>query len=45
MLGNYHEIVKILRIQNERCYLQYMIHSQELRKQSKIDTEMRLFHG
>ncbi|CAF0806201.1 unnamed protein product [Adineta ricciae] len=45
MLGSYSKIMRIERIQNERCYLQFKIHRQGLREELKTDTEKVLFHG
>ncbi|CAF1242378.1 unnamed protein product [Adineta ricciae] len=45
MVGSYSKIMRIERIQNERCYLQFKIHRQGLREELKIDTEKVLFHG
>lgn len=45
MVDHYRDIVRIERIQNERCYLQFVAHRQDLRDQLKVDTETHLFHG
>ena len=45
MMGSYSKIIRIERIQNERCYLQFKIHRQGLREELKNDTEKVLFHG
>ena len=41
----YKEIVKLERIQNERWYMQYRVHSKYFRKRLNTDTEKRLYHG
>lgn len=41
----YHDIIKIERIQNERWYMQYLAHSREFYKRLNEDTEKMLFHG
>ena len=38
-------VIKLERIQNERWYKQYMVHSEDFRKRLDVDTEQRLFHG
>jgi hypothetical protein len=43
--GKYKEIIKIERIQNERWYMQYMVHSKDFKKRLNEDTEKRLYHG
>ncbi|CAF3327022.1 unnamed protein product [Rotaria socialis] len=45
MKGKYTDIIKIERIQNERGYLQYLVHSKDFLKRLKVDTEKRLYHG
>ncbi|CAF1149153.1 unnamed protein product [Adineta steineri] len=45
MKGNYTEIVKIERIQNERWYMQYLAHCKDFKKRLSQDTENRLYHG
>ena len=39
------KIIKIERIQNERCYKQYAIHREDFRKRLTDDTEKLLYHG
>lgn len=45
MTGNYSEIVKLERIQNERWYMQYVAHKKDFKKRLGVDTEKRLYHG
>lgn len=45
MRGQYKRIKQIERIQNERCYIQYLAHSQYFQKCHNRDTERRLYHG
>jgi hypothetical protein len=45
MKGNYKEIIKLERIQNERWYMQYMAHWKDFKKRLNDDTEKRLYHG
>ncbi|CAF3738304.1 unnamed protein product [Adineta steineri] len=45
MQGNYSQILKLERIQNERWYMQYVAHKKEFKKRLGIDTEKRLYHG
>lgn len=45
MKGNYGEILKLERIQNERWYMQYMAHWRHFKKRLNEDTEKRLYHG
>ncbi|UJR08142.1 hypothetical protein I4U23_012418 [Adineta vaga] len=45
MKGNYREIVKIERIQNERWYKQYAAHRDEFTQRHKQPDERLLFHG
>ena len=45
MRGRYAQIVRLERIQNERWYLQYLVHSRDFQKRLKTDTEKRLYHG
>ena len=45
MKGQYKEIIKLERIQNERWYMQYMAHSKDFKKRLNEDTEKRLYHG
>ena len=45
MKGNYAEIVKLERIQNETWYMQYMAHWKSFKKRLNEDTEKRLYHG
>jgi hypothetical protein len=43
--GNYTEIIKLERIQNERWYMQYTAHCKDFKKRLNDDTERRLYHG
>lgn len=45
MKGKYVQIVRIERIQNERCYMQYLAHLVDFNKRLNMDTERRLYHG
>ncbi len=45
MEGEYTEIVKLERIQNERWYMQYIAHKKDFKKRLGINTEKRLYHG
>jgi hypothetical protein len=45
MKGKYKQIIKLERIQNERWYMQYMVHSKDFQKRLNEDTEKRLYHG
>lgn len=45
MAGNCKTIVKIERIQNQRCYKQYAIHREDFLKRLNSDTEKLLYHG
>ena len=45
MKGQYTEIVKLERIQNERWYMQYIAHCKDFKKRLGMDTEKRLYHG
>ncbi|CAF5106069.1 unnamed protein product, partial [Rotaria sp. Silwood1] len=45
MKGKYTKIIKIERIQNERCLLQYLAHCRDFKKRLTVDTEKRLYHG
>jgi hypothetical protein len=45
MKGNYTQIIRLERIQNERWYLQYLAHSRDFNKRLNADTEKRLYHG
>jgi len=45
MQGYYTEILKLERIQNERWYMQYIVHKKDFKKRLGIDTEKRLYHG
>ena len=43
--GTYKEIIRIERIQNERWYMQYLVHFKDFQKRLKQNTEKRLYHG
>ncbi|CAF1608245.1 unnamed protein product, partial [Didymodactylos carnosus] len=45
MKGKYTEIIQMERIQNERQYLQYLVHRSEFKKRLNIETEKLLYHG
>lgn len=45
MQSLYSKIIRIERIQNERCYLQYTIHKQAFEENFNKDTEKCLYHG
>jgi hypothetical protein len=45
MKGNYTNIIRIERIQNERWYMQYLAHSRDFKRRLNTDTEKRLYHG
>ena len=45
MTGKYSQVIRIERIQNERCYIQYTVHKQDLEKRLNTDTEKSLYHG
>ena len=45
MKGKYTQIIRIERIQNERWYMQYLVHRQDFKKRLNEDTEKRLYHG
>jgi hypothetical protein len=45
MTGQYTQIIRIERIQNERWYIQYSAHSQNFKTRLNEDTEKCLYHG
>lgn len=45
MNGKYARIIRIERIQNERCYMQYLVHHADFQKRLKMDAERSLYHG
>lgn len=45
MKGQYADILKLERIQNETWYMQYMAHWKGFKKRLNQDTELRLYHG
>jgi O-acetyl-ADP-ribose deacetylase (regulator of RNase III) len=45
MKGQYTEIIKLERIQNERWRMQYIAHWKDFKKRLNEDTEKRLYHG
>jgi hypothetical protein len=45
MKGKYTQIIRIERIQNERWYMQYLVHHADFKRRLNIDTERRLYHG
>jgi len=45
MQGNDKQIIKVERIQNQRWYKQYLVHSEDFRTRLGKDTEKRLYHG
>lgn len=45
MGGQYTQMIKIERVQNERWYRQYMAHRQDFQQRLNMDTEKRLYHG